>query len=69
MPLGLGQKGECFHETLSGLGEFLLKGNNADAMLLTGCTEIPAKAIADIFGFGEVICTEFASHGGRITGI
>jgi hypothetical protein len=58
-----------FMQTLTELGKTLLENDNTNAMLLTGCTEIPAKAIADIFGFGEVICTEFASRGGRITGI
>lgn len=58
-----------FLESLTPLGVKLLQNKETADVMLTGCTEIPAKLIGDIFGFKEVISTEFLFEKGKITGI
>ncbi|MBN2566884.1 haloacid dehalogenase-like hydrolase [Candidatus Woesearchaeota archaeon] len=58
-----------FLARLTALGTRLMKTKARGAVLLTGCTEIPAKEIGKLFGFTTVISTEFSYSKGRIAGI
>ncbi|WP_373056951.1 HAD family hydrolase [Zunongwangia sp. H14] len=58
-----------FMESLTSLGQFLIKDKSSADVLLTGCTEVPAQQIAALFGFKKVICTEFLFKKGSISGI
>jgi hypothetical protein len=54
---------------LTPLGKNLLQKDNSNNVMLTGCTEIPAQQISNIFGFGSLISTTFHISNGRIYGI
>jgi hypothetical protein len=58
-----------FLKSLTSLGRSLLNETDKADVMLTGCTEIPAKKIASLFGFKEVISTEFYYNNGKIKGI
>jgi phosphoserine phosphatase len=47
----------------------LYKEKNYKLILLTSCTEIPAKTIASYFNFDECICTLFKKRNGKIIGV
>jgi len=50
--------------------EILRNFHGISLILLTACTEIPAKVISQEFGFSDCICTEFkVTRSGRIVGI
>lgn len=60
---------KSFMNSLTKLGHDLYNNKKSSGILLTGCTEIPAKAIAKVFGINNVISTEFKCKNGRIIGI
>jgi hypothetical protein len=60
---------EAFLQSLTGLGTQVAKQDNQDNILLTGCTEIPAKCIGHLLNFKNIISTEFRIVNGRIKGI
>jgi len=57
-----------FLKNLTALGQDVIRQDNKDNVLLTGCVEIPAIQIAELFRM-EVICTGFEYELGRITGV
>lgn len=59
----------AFLRSLTLLGKELYENPTSADVMLTGCTEIPAKLIASIFPFKEVISTEFLYKNGKIRGI
>lgn len=60
---------EAFLQSLTHLGTQVAKQNNEHNILLTGCTEIPAKCIGHLLNFKIVISTEFRTVNGRIKGL
>ena len=60
---------DFFIKHLTELGEKVIKKDNSEDVLLTGCTEIPANAINDYFGFKKVVFTTFKVKNDRIKGI
>ncbi|MDT0690858.1 HAD family hydrolase [Salegentibacter sp. F188] len=58
-----------FLNSLTPLGKELLERPETADVLLTGCTEIPAKQIALLFGFKTLISTEFYYKKEKIDGI
>jgi len=60
---------DAFLQSLTGLGTQVAKQNNEHNILLTGCTEIPAKCIGHLLNFENIISTEFRTVNGRIKGI
>ena len=60
---------EMFLSSLTSLGEKVIKRDNSNDILITGCTQIPAELIGKLFGFKEVISTEFNYKNGRIQNI
>lgn len=58
-----------FLNSLTPLGEKVIKKDNSNDILITGCTQIPAELIGKLFGFKEVISTEFNYKNGRIQNI
>lgn len=60
---------EAFLKNLTKLGNKILDDKDKGSVLLTGCTEIPAKQISRIFGFEKVICTTFNCKNDYIVGI
>lgn len=60
---------EEFISALTELGKAVKGQDNSGNIMLTGCTSIPALAIADLFGFDMVVCTELSVYKGRVTGI
>ena len=58
-----------FEQSLTLLGQEVLKSQDDSKVLLTGCTSVPAKQIAELFGFKEVISTTLMLKWGRILGI
>ncbi|MDT0675845.1 HAD family hydrolase [Autumnicola musiva] len=58
-----------FFNSLTSLGHLLMKDPARADVMLTGCTEIPAKKIAALFGFKKLISTEFFYKNGKIESI
>jgi len=58
-----------FLESLTPLGKEIMAKNNEHNVLLTGCTEIPALLIGDLFNFKKIISTSFNYKNDKITGI
>ncbi|MDT0646272.1 HAD family hydrolase [Zunongwangia sp. F260] len=58
-----------FLNSLTPLGKELLHKALATDVLITGCTEIPAKKIGELFNFKSVISTEFNYAKGKVVGI
>jgi len=60
---------QYFLNTLTSLGHEVLKQDNSKNIILTGCTEIPAKQISQLFNFSDCVCTEFSFYQNRVFGI
>ncbi|MDT0686049.1 HAD family hydrolase [Autumnicola psychrophila] len=60
---------DIFLQSLTPLGKKIIFINNENNILITGCTEIPALLIGEIFGFKQIISTTFNYNGDRIKGI
>jgi hypothetical protein len=60
---------EYFKNTLTKLGSEVLLQDNLNSVMLTGCTEIPAKQLGAYFGFKDTICTTFDFKNMKIRGI
>jgi len=58
-----------FSKSLTDLGSQVKAENNSEHALLTGCTSIPARQIAEWFGFREAVFTELKIIKGRAFGI
>ncbi|MDT0642514.1 HAD family hydrolase [Zunongwangia sp. F363] len=58
-----------FMDSLTPLGHTLIGNSNSADVLLTGCTEVPARQIAALFGFRKIICTEFVFKKEKVRGI
>ena len=60
---------KIFFDNLTDFGKKTIKKDNKKNILLTGCTEIPAIQIGEIFNFRKIICTTFRYKNGKIKGI